>query len=74
VICIIAGNYREAEQFARSQSLDKDEWFYPADVDSLSNKNNFHVIVIGTAGENVPEHYFDKIWSVAKERGKRNRI
>lgn len=70
MICIIAGNYQEARVWARSQMLDKNEWFYPSDVEELKQKSNFHVMVVGTAGQNVPPHYFEKLFRLAHERGR----
>lgn len=73
MICIIAGNHREADIWANAQQLDKSEWFYPKDFADLNKRENFHVIVIGTAGENVPNNYFNMLFSLAKERGRINR-
>lgn len=73
MICIIAGNYKEAVQWARGQSLDDSEWFYPYDIEDLYCRENFHVLVLGTAGENVPPSYFERIYSTAKMRGRMNR-
>lgn len=74
MICIIAGNYDEALTWASGQNLDKSEWFYPTDIDDLTHKVNFHVIVIGTAGQNVPVSYFNKIYNYAQQRGRINRV
>lgn len=71
MICILAGNGLEAYQWARGQNLRDDEWFYPAHPDELIARTNFHVIVVGTAGVNVPTGYFERIYSLAKERGSR---
>lgn len=73
MICIIAGNEMEAEVWARGQQLAKSEWFYPRDVTDLYGKENFHVIVVGTAGQNVPSNYFEKILGIAQMRGRINR-
>lgn len=73
MICIIAGNYLEAERFAAGQLLDQSEWFYPKDVNELLNKENFHVLVVGSAGQNVPPSYFEKVLRTAKTRGRINR-
>lgn len=73
MICIIAGNYQEARMWARSQMLDSSEWFYPRDIDELRQHENFHVVVIGTAGQNVPPNYFEKVFNLAHERGRINR-
>lgn len=70
MICLIAGNELEAEQWARSQNLERDEWFYPTDPSDLNAKRNFHVIVVGTAGMNVPASYFNKIYNLALTRGR----
>lgn len=70
IICIIAGNYEEAKTWARSQFLARNEWFYPEDEDSLKQKYNFHVLIIGTAGLNVPSSYFERILALAQTRGR----
>lgn len=70
MICLIAGNRLEAIRFARSQFWDDSEWFFPTDEYDLRHKSNFHVLVIGTAGQNVPSSYFERILSTAHERGR----
>ena len=70
MICIISGNYLEAKQYASAQHWSDSEWFYPTDVDELMQRNNFHVIVIGTAGQNVPPKYFEKVFQLAHQRGR----
>jgi hypothetical protein len=74
MICILAGNYLEAQRYADSQYWSQHEWFYPTDELDLMRKNNFHVLVIGTAGHNVPPRYFEKIYALARERGKIGRF
>lgn len=73
MICIIAGNFQEAKRWAYGQQLEDNEWFYPTDELDLMRRQNFHTIVIGTAGHNVPESYFNKIFTTAKKRGRVNR-
>ena len=73
MICILAGNLLEAQRFAWGHLLDDNEWFYPHDVSDLMTRDNFHVLIAGTAGQNVPPAYFERILHVAKSRGKRNR-
>ena len=73
MICILAGNYPEAAQWARGQSLDKDEWFYPIEPEELLSRVNFHVLVVGTAGLNVPDSYWNYLYNLAKERGRMER-
>ncbi len=68
-ICIIAGNYKEALAFAKSQNIEPNCWFYPTDESDLLRRSNFHVLVIGTAGENVPASYFERIYQIAQKRG-----
>ena len=70
MICILAGNYLEAKRYASSQELEDDEWFFPSDIKDLYMNNNFHVIVVGSAGQNVPASYFERVWSLAKIRGR----
>jgi hypothetical protein len=50
--------------------LDDNEWFYPADEYDIKRRSNFHVIVIGSAGMNVPSSYFERIFNLAQERGR----
>lgn len=69
-ICLIAGNEHEAYQWARNQGLERNQWFYPRNVNDLLFNRNFHVLVIGTAGQNVPSSFFEKIYQTALERGK----
>jgi hypothetical protein len=69
-ICILAGDEEEAYKWARSQNLDRDQYFYPHNVGELLFKSNFHVIVVGTAGLNFPNALFENIYKVALERGK----
>jgi fructose-1-phosphate kinase PfkB-like protein len=73
MICIIAGNHREASQWAYGQLLDKSEWFYPQDFEDLKSRENFHVVVVGSAGQNVTPAYFERLLHLAKSRGKINR-
>jgi hypothetical protein len=73
MICIIAGDYLEAEKWAYGQELDSTEWFFPHEVEDLRRRENFHVVVVGTAGHNVPPSYFEKIFALAKQRGMVNR-
>lgn len=70
MICLLAGNYEEAEIWARSQNLAKNEWFFPEDEDDLRKRFNFHVLVIGTAGLNVPMSYWNRIYAVAQQQGR----
>lgn len=72
-ICLIAGNSNEAYRFAHSQNLDKDQWFYPKDINDLLFRTNFHVLVVGSAGQNFPSSIFEKIYQLALERGKIDR-
>ena len=73
MICVIAGNKLEAERYASSQNWEDTEWFYPASPEELRSRENFHVIVIGTAGMNVPPAYFERVYQLALSRGKMNR-
>lgn len=73
-ICLIAANEEEAYRWARNQNLNKDQYFYPHSENDLRFRTNFHVIVVGTAGVNVPGYVFEKIYNLALERGKIGRI
>ena len=73
-LCIIAGNEHEAYQWASNQSLEKDQYFIPKDINDLLFKQNFHVVVVGTAGMNTPSSVFEKIYQTALTRGKIGRI
>ena len=73
-ICLIAGNLHEAKIFARSQFLSDDQWFYPSSEKDLLFKSNFHVLVVGSAGQNVPSSFFERVYRLALERGKIGRM
>lgn len=70
MIAIIAGNYKEALTWAKGQLLDDNEWFYLADIDGLIGKINFHVVVVGSAGDAYSPQFFEKLFSMAKRKGK----
>lgn len=74
MICILAGNYLEAKKWAYGQQLGYEEWFYPANPEDLKHRSNFHVLVIGSAGYNVPDGYFESVYSLAQSRGKIGRL
>ena len=69
-ICLLAGNELEAFRWAQSQNLERTQWFYPANINDLLFKKNFHVITLGTVGENTPPDVFEKIYNIALTRGK----
>ena len=70
MICIIAGNQQEARNWAYGQMLEDDEWFFPDEPQVLLRKSNFHVVVIGSAGQNLPPYYFERVFNLAKQRGR----
>ena len=70
MICLIAGNYLEAKRWAFGQELSDEEWFFPVDITDLLSRTNFHVLVIGTAGHNVPNSYFERVYQTAKKQGR----
>ena len=70
MICLIAGNYFEAKNFAYSQNWRQDEWFFPTDDKDLLERCDFHVLVIGTAGQNIPASWFERFYQLALQRGR----
>lgn len=70
MIAIIASNYREAEKFAASQLLSNDEWFFVCEIDDLIGQSNFHVLVANGAGDHISPYKFEKLFSLAKKKGK----
>ena len=73
-ICLIAGNYEEALSFAKSQNIPEGCWFYPNSYNELLFSSNFYTLVVGTAGQNIPSSYFNKIYDLALERGQIGRF
>ncbi len=69
-IAILAGNEQEAYTWARSQNLDRDQYFVIHSKNDLLFRQNFHLIVCGTAGMNTPTSVFNEIYNLALERGK----
>lgn len=70
MIMVLAGNYMEAKRWAEGQLLEPQEWTYPIDENDIMRYKNFHVVVVGSAGMNVPSSYFERILSLAKQRGR----
>lgn len=70
MICLLAGNYLEAQRFANAHDLEDSEWFMPVDISDLYARTNFHVLVVGTAGLNVPSSYFERVYNLAKHQGR----
>jgi hypothetical protein len=70
MICILAGNREEARRFAAGQFWESHEWFYPENIGDLFQHSNFHVLVVGTAGQNVSSTYFEKVYNLARQRGR----
>lgn len=70
MICLISGNFLEAKRYAASNLLEDDEWFFPIDENDLLRRKDFHVLVVGSAGMNVPNSYFERVLSLAKQRGR----
>jgi len=72
-ICLIASNSHEAYNFAKSQYLEDNQWFYPKDTNDLLFRTNFHVIVVKGA-EILPPILFEKMYKIALIRGAIGRI
>jgi hypothetical protein len=71
-ICIFAASEDEANRWARSQNMTKDQYFYPhSEIDILS-RTNFHVVVIGAG--NLSSSQFEKAYNLALARGKIGRL
>jgi len=71
-ICIFAPNEDDAIKWARSQNLERSQYFYPHSIGEIQLKSNFHVIVIGTG--NLSSSDFERAYNLALERGKIGRI
>jgi hypothetical protein len=69
-IALLAGNELEAYQFARSQNFERNQYFIIHNKGDLLFRQNFHVIVCGTAGMNSPSSVFNEIYNLALERGR----
>jgi hypothetical protein len=73
-LCILAGNELEAYRWAQSQNLSREQWFYPNSINELLFKKNFHVITVGSVGENSAPDVFEKLYQIALTRGKLGRF
>lgn len=67
-ICLLASSQEEAYRFARSQYLEKEQWFYASSPRDLIFQSNFHVLVVN--GSNFPSTIFERTYQIAQERGK----
>lgn len=73
MICIISPTYKQASNFAHTQNLDQTEWFYLSDAEDVKWRSNFHVLVVGEfPSERLG--WFEKVYSIARYRGKVNRV
>lgn len=72
MIYILAGTYSQAKKWAAAQQLADDEWFSTLDFDELKSKENFHVVILDTASE-LPPIFFEKLFNLARLRGRMNR-
>lgn len=73
-ICVLAGNLHEAQTWASGQNLDDDSWFYPKSISDLRFKTNFYVLVVGSAGQNIPAYLFERLYSLAMTQGRIGRL
>jgi len=73
-ICLLAGNEYEAVSYAKLQNIPREAWFYPRDEKDLLFRSNFYTLVVGTAGMNMPNSIFEKIYSLALQRGAIGRL
>jgi hypothetical protein len=71
-ICVFAPSEDEANRWAKSQNLDREQYFFPHSTGEIKLKSNFHVIVIGVG--NLSSTEFEKAYNLALERGKLGRI
>lgn len=69
MICIIANSYKSAERWAAGQLLEDREWFYPACLEDLYYRKDFHVIVTPD-GADIPNAYLNKLITLAQRRGR----
>jgi len=74
MICLIASSFYKADKWAKSQNLSQSEWFYAADESDLLSKNNFHVIVTDFEFDKYQSQWFERIYSLAKQRGAIDRV
>lgn len=72
MICLISPTYQQARNFAHTQNLSSDEWFYASDKADLQCRMNYHVLVIGEFPEERIS-WFEKMYSLAKVHGGRGR-
>jgi len=68
MICIIAATYKEAERWAAGQHLYEYEWFYPSSKEALTNRKNFHTVVVGE-GE-IPNAYLNELLKLSWKNGR----
>lgn len=72
MIFLIAGNYDHARKWAEAHQLDSSEWVCTLDLDEIKKMSNFHVIILESASY-LPSSFFEKLYNLAKFRGRINR-
>lgn len=70
MICLISPTLRQATNWAKTQNLSSNEWFYLSDKEDVMTRTNFHVIVVGEFPEERVS-WFEKVYSLAKTYGSR---
>ena len=58
-LCVIAGNYQQAHNYARQAKLHPNDWFYPSDVYRMKGLRDYEYIRIGEWGNNPNIHDID---------------
>lgn len=71
MICLIAGTYKSAERWAKSQNLEPWEWFWPADVFVIYGKKNFHTIVVHDGIDNLSNDKLNRLLTASWESGRK---
>jgi len=71
VICLIAGTFKSAERWAKSQNLRIDEWFYPETVFDIYRRKNFHTITVVDGIDNLSNDALNRLLVAAWECGRR---
>jgi hypothetical protein len=70
MICLLSPTEEEAQRFARSHYLAKNEYFWANNISRIQGRINFHVLIVGAF---LHDRFFENLLAYAQNNGAKNR-
>lgn len=71
MICLVAGTFKDAEKWAKSQNLRIEEWFFAKDLFTIYGKKNFHTILVHEGIDHLTNDQLNRLLTACWECGRR---